>query len=109
MALNIQRFILTFKLNLVMLQLKSTLFGPVHCGGAKQVSVCLETAWVDLQGEGLVPCYYKYINHNCTTRVKTIADNVEANLRLCENPFADTQYLVVWLPDPSERFHLCVL
>lgn len=92
-----------------MLQLTSTLFGPVHRGGGKQVSVCLETAWVELQGEGLVPCCYKYVNHNYTTCVKTLADNAEVNLRLCENPFADTQYLVVWLPDPSEHFHLFVL
>lgn len=109
MALSIQGFILTFKLNLFMLQLKSILFGPVHCRGGKQVSVCLETAWVDLQGDRLVPRYYKYINHNYTTCVKTIADNVEVNLRPCENPFADTQYLVVWLPHPSEHFHLSVL
>lgn len=64
---------------------------------------------MDLQVEGLVPCDYKYINHNYTTCLNTIADNVEVKLKLGKNPFSDTQYLVVWLPDLCKHFHLITL
>lgn len=99
-----------------MLQLKPIIFGHVHCGCGKQIPyalqqvfACLETDQVDLQVEGLVPCYHKHINHNYTMCLNTIAGNVEANLKLCKNLFSDTQYLAVWLPNLCEHFHPIVL
>jgi len=79
-----------------MLQLKPIIFGHIHCGCGNQIPfplpqvfVCLETDKVDLQVEGLVPCYHKRIHHNHTTCLNTIAGNVEVNLKLCQNLFSD--------------------
>lgn len=99
-----------------MLQLKPVIFGHIHCGRGKQIPftlpqvfVCLETDEVDLQVEGLVPCYHKHLNGNYTRCLSTVAGNVEVNLKLYKNLFSHTQYLVVWLPDLCKHFRLTVL
>lgn len=42
---------------------------------------------MDLQVEGHVPCYHKYINSKYTVCLNTVAGNVEVNLKVCEKSF----------------------